>query len=211
MSKTCCPENSLPFLAEDASYEPKGEMIEFAEVNAYIVGAGPIGIIFIHDIFGLPSGMNKLLCDTISAKIPNATVIAPDFFRGDYLCRDDPLVERGSALQWKVIWSIMSCRVCGYIQKYSWDNCAEEIFNKVTAHLISAYNVERFIPLGFCWGAYVGWKACVATQHKDKIVGENEHALQLYSHCEILYNPAFSFAFQRTCLATRRFTRSAAS
>lgn len=171
MSKSCCPEHSLPFLAEDASYEPKGEMIEFAEVSAYVVGRGPIGIIFIHDIFGLPSGMNKLLCDAISAKVPNATVIAPDFFQGDYLCRNDPVVERGSALRWKVIWSIISCRVCGYIQKYSWDNCAEDIFNKVTAHLISAYSVERFIPLGFCWGGYVGWKACVSAEHKDRIVG----------------------------------------
>lgn len=147
-------------------------MINIEELSAYVVGSGPVGIIFIHDIFGLPSGMNRLICDTISAKIPGATILAPDFFKGDLLCHDDPLVERGSALSWKIIWPIVSCRVCGYIQKYSWDNCAEDIFNRVTSHMISDYNVEKFVTIGVCWGAYVGWRACGSAQHKDMIIGQ---------------------------------------
>lgn len=121
----------------------------------------------------MPSGINKLICDTLSEKIPNATILAPDFFKGDLLCREDPLVERGRALSWKIIWPIVSCRVCGYIQKFSWDNCAEEIFNKVTSHMISAHHVQKFVTLGFCWGAYVGWRACGSARHKDMIAGKS--------------------------------------
>lgn len=148
-------------------------MISFDEVSAYVVGKGPVGIIFIHDIFGLPSGMNKLICDSLSAKIPNSTVFAPDFYNGNLICGDDPLPERGGSLIWKVIWPIISCKICGYLQQYSWDNSSEEVFNKVTSYMIKEYDIKKFIPLGVCWGAYVGWKACGFAQHKDMIVGKS--------------------------------------
>ena len=51
-----CVQDSKPFAAEDPNYVPKGNMITFDNVNAYIVGNGPTCIVFIHDVFGLPTG-----------------------------------------------------------------------------------------------------------------------------------------------------------
>ena len=175
MAKSCCPDNAHGFLVEDPSYQPLGKAIEFEGVNAYVVGSGSTCIVFIHDIFGLDSGMNKLICDSLSAKLNGVTIIAPDFYPEGNLLREDELAFRGaSQLMWKFIWLFFTCRVCAFpsfIRKTNWENSSAEIFNKVTSHLISDYGCAKFIPLGFCWGSYIGFKACNSALHKEQIVG----------------------------------------
>ncbi len=171
----CCPENSQPFLAEDPCYIPVGENIKIDEtINAYVVGKGPICLILIHDLFGLNSGMNRLICDNLSRRLPNATVVAPDFFPHGNLLGNDPLTQRGeNSLKWKVIWSYCTCQLVKFIQRYSWENSTEHIFNAVTTHMMKApHHCEKFVPLGVCWGSYAGFMACLYAEHKEHILGE---------------------------------------
>ncbi len=160
-------------------------MIHFDGVDAYLVGSGSICVMFVHDLFGLPSGMNKLLCDTLSEKLPNVTIIAPDFFPLGKLCGDDPLPQRGSAMRWKLIWPLCSCQLFSFIGKYSWENSSREIFNTVTRHMISNYKCEKFFILGFCWGAYISYTACGDAEHKDLIIGKLEHFFVVLSSAVI--------------------------
>jgi hypothetical protein len=84
--KECCPAEAAPFLAEDKNYACRGKMIHFedgdAAVDAYVVGSGKRCLLFVHDIFGLPTGHNKKLCDMMAAKLEDTVIIAPDFFPG---------------------------------------------------------------------------------------------------------------------------------
>jgi dienelactone hydrolase len=172
MSKSCCPEDSEPFLAEDPSYTPAGSMIKIGAIDAYTVGAGSTCILFIHDIFGLNSGLNKIVCDHLVKIMPGVMVVAPDFFPSGNMMGDDPLVERGhGALSWKVFWKIASCKICGFIQKYSWENSSEDICNATMSHMMANNGCTKFVMLGFCWGAYVGFKACNYAEHKAAIIG----------------------------------------
>src|ERR1700739_4591771 len=110
----CCPPGAKPYLKEDPSYTPQGQMITYDDVRAYQIGSGKIGFIFLHDIFGLESGMNKLICDTISSRHPEFTVIAPDLFPlGNLL--SEPIKERGTdKLKWPILSSIFTCRIWGF-------------------------------------------------------------------------------------------------
>jgi dienelactone hydrolase len=164
----CCPPDSVPFLPEDPSYMPQGSMVTYDGVNAYQVGTGRKALIFIHDLFGLPSGMNKLLCDKFAEGLPGYTVIAPDFFPHGLLMGDDPLKERGAGVMNKIIWVVCTCKIWGYIQKCSWDNIAGEVFNKTTTYLVGL-GVEAIAVQGNCYGAYVVYKACNLATHKHLI------------------------------------------
>jgi hypothetical protein len=92
----CCPKEAAPFLAEDKNYACQGHMVHFEEagvaVDAYVVGSGKRCLIFVHDIFGLPTGHNKKLCDMMANKLEDTVVIATDFFpRGQVLGNGDPI------------------------------------------------------------------------------------------------------------------------
>lgn len=161
----CCPPESIPFLPEDPNYVPHGQMIAYDNVNAYTVGEGTKALIFIHDIFGLPNGLNKYICDKFSEGLPGYTIIAPDFFPDGLILGNDPLLERGSSLLSKILWTICTCKIWGYLAKNSWDNVAGDIFNKTTTYLYQK-GVTDICLEGNCWGAYIVFKACNAADHK---------------------------------------------
>lgn len=144
-------------------------MVQYDMVSAYAVGEGKKAIIFIHDMFGLNSGMNKLICDTLSDRLKDTVVIAPDFFIFGNVFGNDPLKERGVWLLPKMIWMICCCKAINFFQKYSWDNVAGSVFDKTTSYLLSK-GVDKFIPLGFCYGAYVGFRACGSALHRENII-----------------------------------------
>jgi dienelactone hydrolase len=185
MSKkgSCCPQDAHEFLAEDPNYVPKGEMVKFDDVEAYIVGGGSVCMIFIHDIFGLPTGMNKLICDTLVERIPNLIVIAPDFFPGEKVFGNDPLLQRGPALMsshmFGMVWKLISCQLLPYLTKYNWENSAESIFNKVTLHMKSTHNIEKFILMGICWGSYIAFRALSDAKDVNNIIGMDVKCLFL--------------------------------
>jgi len=168
----CCPPGAKPFLKEDPNYAPKGQMITYDGVRAYHVGNGRIGFLFLHDIFGLESGLNKLICDTISANDPNLTVIAPDLFPLGNFLRDQDSDFRGtSVVLGKVLWGAITCRMWGFLSKYSWENLTASIFNKSTTHLLGPLNCEKIILCGICWGTYFAFKGCALGQHKSQFIG----------------------------------------
>lgn len=172
---SCCPPGSIPFAKEDPNYTPLGRLIEYDKIGetslfAYVVGDGSKALIFIHDMFGLDSGLNKLLCDTLSTKLPGYRIIAPDFFVLGNIFGDDPMRERGIWLLPKFVWTVCCCTANKIFKKYSWDNISGSIFDKVTTYFLKN-GVESFTLLGFCWGAYVSSRACGSSENKDKITG----------------------------------------
>jgi dienelactone hydrolase len=166
---SCCPPGAIGFAREDPNYVPKGKMITYEGVTAYATGSGTKCLIFIHDIYGLNSGLNKQHVDTLAEHLSDYFVVAPDFFPDGNLLGDDPLVERGSAVMNKVFWTILSCKICGFITRHGWDESSGDIFNKTTTYYLSQ-GVNSFSIIGFCWGAYVGFKACAEARHKDRIL-----------------------------------------
>ncbi len=150
---TCCPPDSIPFLEEDPNYVPKGDMIDYDGVHAYCIGNGSKCLIFIHDIFGLNSGLNKQHCDTLAEYLPDYIVVAPDFFPNGTILEDQ---ARGGNRD-------------AYVIRHGWDHSSGGIFNKTTQFFIQQRNVQSFALLGFCWGSYIGFKACGEAVHKDRI------------------------------------------
>ena len=169
---SCCPPGSKPFLKEDPNYAPKGQLVHYEGVKAYHVGSGKVGFLFMHDIIGLESGLNKLICDTISASNPNLTVLAPDFFPLGNFLRDEHSDFRGtSGMFLKVVYAAVTCRMWGFFSKYSWENLSESIFNKSTSHLLDTLGCEKIILCGICWGTFFAFKACSLALHKSSIIG----------------------------------------
>lgn len=168
-TKSCCPAGSIPFLKEDPNYVPKGSMVMYHGVNAYQVGNGKKCLLIIHDIFGLHSGMHKIVCDTLADSLPGYIVIAPDFFPDGAIFGDDPLPQRGSGLLCKILSAVFCRGFLGYIARHSWYHGCKDIFDKSTTYLTSERGVEEFALMGFCWGAYIAFKACADATDKDKI------------------------------------------
>ena len=92
----CCPPGkSLPYLPEDPSYEPRGEIVDLppCEVRSkpcrvYLSDCRPsksddppMVIVMMHDIFGPFSGRHRVLVDVIAKRL-NALVVLPDCFDG---------------------------------------------------------------------------------------------------------------------------------
>ena len=92
----CCPPGkSLPYLPEDPSYEPRGEIVDLPPCEArskpcrvYLSDCRPsksddppMVIVMMHDIFGPFSGRHRVLVDVIAKRL-NALVVLPDCFDG---------------------------------------------------------------------------------------------------------------------------------
>ncbi len=69
----------------------------------------------------------------------------------------------------KILWALCCCKFLGFIQRHGWDNSSGGIFNKTTQFFIQQRNVQSFALLGFCWGSYIGFKACGEAVHKERI------------------------------------------
>lgn len=164
----CCPPGAIPFLPEDPHYVPHGAMVSYDGAEAYQVGSGSKSLIFAHDLFGLPSGLNKYVCDKFAEGLPGYIIIAPDFFPHGLLFGDDPLIERGGQIRNKIVWSVVSCKICGYIGKCSWENSAGQVFNKTTTYL-KTLGVGAIALQGNCWGGYLVMKACNEADDIDLI------------------------------------------
>src|SRR5690242_3823485 len=109
----CCPEGAFPFLPEDPNYTPKGTMISYDGVEAYTVGSGTKALIMIADLFGMKTGMHKLICDKFSERLPGYLIILPNFFQhGDLISNDD--TTRGSVLN-LILWPLCTCKLFGYL------------------------------------------------------------------------------------------------
>ena len=189
-SNSCCPPDAEPFKEEDPNYNPEGKMVDIQEtsdypqqIEAYITTNKLVNdcsvefdqknhcLIFIHDIFGLSTGMNKQLCDVLASRMSNMIVIAPNFFPNGLLFGDDPLKERvSSGMEFlpKILYSLCTCKLLSFVKNHgSWE-AVSPILIGVMKFINEKYNVEQFSILGLCWGSYIGFKAC--NLMPDKII-----------------------------------------
>lgn len=172
--QACCPDNAYPFKAEDPNYQAQGSMITLPNCSyqAYSVGSGKHAVLFIHDIFGLPTGMNKQICDQYAEQMPNHIILAPDFFKDyGYLCGNDPLTSRNrSALTAKILWALCCCRLFSFIRQHNWQGVVGEIFDGSMSYLLNDLKVDSVVTLGVCWGSYVNFKAMSASSYANRIL-----------------------------------------
>ena len=92
----CCPAGkSLPYLPEDPSYEPQGEIVDlppcktrskpcrvyFADYRPSKSDKAALVIVMMHAIFGPFSARHRILVDVIAKRL-NALVVLPDCFDG---------------------------------------------------------------------------------------------------------------------------------
>ncbi len=178
--KDCCPSGAHGYKPEDPKYIPKGVMVTYGQGRtAYQVGKGNKAMIFLHDIFGLQTGLNKQICDQFAEELEDYVIIAPDFFPTGNPWANSSLSSRGGmAPLWFILSALFTCRLFSHVNRRMWSGEVEGIFNDTTTHLLSTaftqgnagIEVKSFALFGVCWGTYAAFKACKEATHRDKIV-----------------------------------------
>ena len=93
---SCCPPGSIGFSRttpavvngtmlelEAAAVENSNKVCRPA-MPCYTTGSGTSHVILVFsDVYGMETGNHKSFCDTLSARLNDATVLMPDMFRGD--------------------------------------------------------------------------------------------------------------------------------
>jgi len=79
---SCCPPNSLPFLARSADYAARGAVSLLGDLPIYTVGSAECrkAVIVGYDIYGFDAGRTREVCDYIADA--GYYVLLPDFMRG---------------------------------------------------------------------------------------------------------------------------------
>lgn len=157
----CCPPGSWPQLEKE--HTGKGRFIDIGGgLEAYQVGTGSKGVLFVTDIFGPREGggRNQLIADQLAAL--GLYVLAPDYFKHDYAewpaGSPMPTGSKGSDLM-------------EWLQKYTWKEKVGKQTETAMAFLASE-GVTDVAGLGFCWGvgpvlelALAGNVKCFASAH----------------------------------------------
>jgi len=168
--KRCCPEGSLPHLTEDSTYQVQGTMLETNGISLYLTGTGEFCVMLIHDIFGLSSGHHKQVCDILTTMMPNTCVVAPNFFESGDIIENDRLLFSSCWTLPKFLCSIIDGRFMRQVRTHPWEGKVQETFDKAVEFMMDQKGVKNFGLMGLCWGSYVGFKACVLSKFKDKII-----------------------------------------
>ena len=159
---SCCPPESWPYLAPEASYEAKGELMNLDVAG----GASPLpcyvskpstpstrGIIVLPEIFGW-AGRLKGITDSLADAGYHA--VLPDMFRGDTANGKPDMV--------------------GWIAQTTWGSIAPD-FDALMAYF-AGQGVTSVGAIGFCWGAWsfakaasegVSLRGCVACHPSVKL------------------------------------------
>ena len=91
-------------------------------------------------------------------------IVMPDYFvNGPYINGDT-----SSFLFYpRVIWVLLT----GGLNKYPWDTSLKPHFDATVSYLLNECQVTKVGVWGFCWGAYVSFRACGESAYKAVIVG----------------------------------------
>ena len=142
--ESCCPPQSWPGVLEDASREQlSGEEVTIESgLNMYVTGAGGRAIVVVHDVFGFSGGRIKSVCDSFAEE--GFLVCLPDLYGASLSIAD--VGGFGSEGGTKMLRENDFAKVRGQL-------------GEALAHLegLGATSVGL---LGFCWGAYMVFKAC---------------------------------------------------
>jgi dienelactone hydrolase len=134
-------------LAEPASYEPKGKVIQLTELHAYVVGSHENGkaVIMGGDIYGNEAGRTKEVADRIADA--GFFVILPDFLKGQRWTAE----LEASSLDKKM----------SFIKGLSNpDDILRDITEQILPYLRNECHITDNIGfVGFCFGGYVAYLA----------------------------------------------------
>jgi len=96
--------------------------------------------------------------------ITGVVVILPDYFvHGLYLTGDNSSYFFFPRLIW--------CFLMGGFQRYPWETSLKVNFDATVNYVVTNYGVSKIGLWGFCWGAYVSFKACGDSSQKHLFVG----------------------------------------
>jgi carboxymethylenebutenolidase len=134
---SCCPPNSIPYVAPPSDYKDQGEFIQIGDVmNTYVTGPSDSksALILVHDIFGLNAGRHHLLCDAFAEN--KWRVYMPDLFLGESNINVDGTIDRAKAAT------------------QTWAKAAPLLEEKLIPY-IQAAGAEKIAVVGFCFGYYI--------------------------------------------------------
>lgn len=142
---SCCPDGSWPALRAPADYKPLGSVLELPNsLPVYEVGepSAKNAIIVLPEVFGW-EGRLKGICDTFAAN--GYYTVMPDIMRGDNMSLHLESDEKKQA----------------FLNKWAqWDSIEGDC-QSIIAHIASK-GITSIGSIGFCWGAWVVWRASAA-------------------------------------------------
>ena len=174
--KPCCPEGSLPPLAEPAAYKPAGAVETVGTLSCYVTGETSTGrgILMAHDVFGVDSGRTRLIADEFARSL-DAVVVLPDFWADSDIgsgyfgsaqgsaAANDALQQAFSPMDsqqlswftWPVrmlagLWH--SPNMLRGIRSRPWSGRLERQVEDEILPMMRERGVERTGLVGFCWG-----------------------------------------------------------
>ena len=177
---SCCPEMSWPAMMPDMDYVPAGKELHISGLKIYEVGnRTEQAIVVLPEIYGW-DGRLKPICDTFA--LAGYLVVMPDLFHGE--------TAHGKSDEEKGAW----------LRTFPFQGRIDKDLGILFDHL---QHVQRIACVGFCWGAWAGWKAaahgfplqCGAFAHPSTkiertIFGADEEALARAVKMPVLLLPA---------------------
>jgi dienelactone hydrolase len=134
---SCCPPNSIPYVAPPADYKDQGEWIKIDDtLNTYVVGPATAtsALIVVHDAFGVNSGRHHQLCDAFAEN--GWRVYLPDLFGDETPVKDDGKVDFPKLLT------------------FTWSKVGPSLTDKLIPY-IEQVGATKIAAVGFCYGMYV--------------------------------------------------------
>ena len=186
MASACCPPGALPYLEEEETYKPKGQihLLPPCERRShpcrlYIAGVdnaedtaawtGKRILVVIHDVFGPNSGRHRLVCDMMAERL-NAVVILPDCYRGQglvpgYEVEQSPAPLGFNMWTFKALSQILFRGVKSFFLQFPYENDLEYMLADQLVPFLQSKSQEGiekvpFGMMGICFGSWVVFKAC---------------------------------------------------
>jgi dienelactone hydrolase len=138
---SCCPPGSEPYTNQPEDYEFKGSVQDIGNLDTYFVGpkSSKSAIVLICDVFGLHSGLHKVIADNLALEL-DILVAIPDLFHGDPPFTENRPVQEafGKAFETCLFHHIES-----------------DLTQRLFPYLKETLGVEKIGMIAFCYGMYI--------------------------------------------------------
>jgi dienelactone hydrolase len=140
---SCCPSSSEPFLAPPADHVYGGVTEHWEGLETYLLKGSDRAVVLLADVWGIHTGLHKLLADHIH-KATGFTVVLPDLFHGDPPFTPDRPFEEQKGDGFAKLFA-----------KYLFPQVSGDLLGVVFPRLREVLGAVRIGVLGFCYGGYL--------------------------------------------------------
>lgn len=159
----CCPSGSIGFLGlnpiptvgstVELSPEDAADNNDIPPLPCYTTGSGSKRIIIVFsDVYGMQTGNHKVFCDELSKRIPDATILLPDLFRGNPI-----LMPWLTGYLSELTGSILGLPRMIYKLKFDYPPSVVEgnVRNLLLPYIRTTHPGAKVSCVGFCFGGWV--------------------------------------------------------